>query len=273
MPDQPENSEATKQAEFTSRDTAWVGPVTRLQVGRVSPGAVNLNIQGRQVTSPIRGFGQMWQKTYTIRLDPGTQVKPSQVIHVWRHEFGSFWPKGNKFFGAEGEISPGDVAVLHLGGPGGVNPPGGYPLISTGILVVYADEESFSFLTPEGHPFSAMITFSSYEEQGQVVIKVQALIRASDPLYEFMVRIGLGHQIEDRNWIATCQNLAARFGTQSKTVMTKELIDPRVQWSEAKNIWKSAAIRTTFYTLAAPFRWAGRKIRRKLDAEKDVNNS
>jgi hypothetical protein len=260
MPDQPVNSEATKQDGSGSRDAAWVGPVSRLEVGSLPPGAVNLNIQGRQVTSPIRGFGQMWQKTYRIRLDPGAEVQPSQVIHVWRHEFGSFWPKGNKFFGSDEEISPGDVAVLHLGGPGGVNPPGGLPLISTGILVVYADDESFSFLTPEGHPYAAMITFSSYEEQERIVIKVQALVRASDPLYELMLRLGVGHKMEDRNWIQTCQNLAARFGTQAKTEMTQELIDPRMQWSEAKNIWKSAAIRTTFYTLAAPFRWIGRKI-------------
>jgi hypothetical protein len=105
-----------------------------------------------------------------------------------------------------------------------------------------------------------MITFSSYEEQQRIVIKVQALIRASDPLYELMLRLGVGHKIEDRNWILTCQNLAARFGTQAITEMTQELIDPRMQWSEAKNIWKSAAIRTTFYTLAAPVRWVGRKI-------------
>jgi hypothetical protein len=38
------------------------------------------------------------------------------------------------------------------------------------------------------------------------------------------------------------------------------LVDPRVQWSEAKNIWHNAAIRTVLYTLAAPFRWVRRRF-------------
>jgi len=43
--------------------------------------------------------------------------------------------------------------------------PGGKGLVSTGVLVIYEDEESFSFMTPEGHIFAGMITFSSYEDE------------------------------------------------------------------------------------------------------------
>jgi hypothetical protein len=32
-------------------------------------------------------------------------------------------------------------------------------------------------------------------------------------------------------------------------------VDPRVQWSEAKNVWHNAAIRTGLYLMAAPLRW------------------
>jgi hypothetical protein len=43
------------------------------------------------------------------------------------------------------------VAVLNLSAPGGL------PL-STGVLVIYADDSSFSFMTPQGHMFAGMIT-------------------------------------------------------------------------------------------------------------------
>jgi hypothetical protein len=204
----------------------------------------------------------MWQKTYRIRFD-GVQVSPQDVIRTWREDFPSFWPERNYFYGKNGPIEPGDVAVLNLAGPGGLTAPGGAPVISTGILVIYADDESFAFLTPEGHMFAGMNTFSAYEEDGVTYAQIQALVRTSDPLYELTFRLGLGHKMEDDFWLETLTNLAARFGAQSKPVLDKVCVDSRVQWSEASNIWHNAAIRTTFYTLATPLRWVGRKLRRK----------
>jgi hypothetical protein len=133
-------------------------------------------------------------------------------------------------------------------------------MISTGIYVIYADEESFSFLTPEGHMFAGMNTFSAYEEDGATFAQIQALIRASDPLYELTFRLGVGHKMEDEFWLATIHNLAAHFGAQGTPSLEKVCVDSRLQWSEAKNIWQNAAIRTTFYTLGMPFRWIGRKV-------------
>jgi hypothetical protein len=37
----------------------------------------------------------------------------------------------------------------------------GAPVVSTGVLVLYADDTSFSFISPEGHMFVGMITFSA----------------------------------------------------------------------------------------------------------------
>ena len=34
--------------------------------------------------------------------------------------------------------------------------------LSTGVMVLYADEESFTFMTPQGHVFAGWITFSAY---------------------------------------------------------------------------------------------------------------
>lgn len=246
-------------AEPDSREQAWAMPVSRLKVSGLPEGAINLNVDGRRVTNPLQGFGQLWHKIYRIRLN-GARVTPQELIAIWRAHFSEFWPEGNRFYGSLTSIQPGEVAVLNLAGPGGIQGPGGGPLISTGILVIYADQESFSFLTPQGHMFNGLITFSSYVDDHITVAEVQAMIRASDPLYEMSFRMGFGHRAEDRFWLATLQNLAAHFGVQSSAWQEVTLVDPRIQWSQAKNIWHNAAIRTGLYYLGAPVRWLKKKL-------------
>ena len=241
-------------SEPTSRKDTWARPVDRLNVPNLQAGAVNLNVEGRKITGPVQGFGQMWQKTYTIRL-AGSPVSPQALIQSWKENFASFWPQGNHFYGLSAAIAPGQVAILNLAGPGGVNPAGG-PMISTGIIVIYADEESFSFMTPQGHMFAGMITFSASQQGDDTVAQIQALVRASDPMYELTFRLGVGHKMEDKFWMQTLRNLAAHFQAPgAEPEMRRVLIDPRIQWNEAKNIWQNAAIRTTFYILGAPLRW------------------
>jgi hypothetical protein len=243
------------------RQSTWAQPVDRLTLAGVGTAMANQNVEGRQLINPVMGFGQMWQKTYKIRLE-GVSVTPQELVQVWKEKFPSFWPKGNYFYGPQQPITPGEVAVLHLSGPRGINAPGGLPMISTGIMVVYADDESFSFMSPQGHMFASLITFSSYEEEGATVAQIQALVRGSDPLYEVVLRIGLGHMMEDEFWSGTLSNLAAHFGAKGKVEYRRVLVDPKVQWAYAKNIWHNAAIRTTFYTLLAPVRWVKGKLKR-----------
>lgn len=258
----PEDSKPFVQdtpAEPSRREQAWAMPVSKLKVSGLPEGAINLNVEGRQITNPLQGFGQLWQKTYRVRLS-GAKVTPQQIIVEWRAHFPEFWPEGNRFFGPLTNIEPGEVAVLNLAGPGGIKGPGGAPLISTGVLVIYADDESFSFLTPQGHMFTGLITFSAADDEGTVVAQVQAMVRASDPIYEMSFRLGFGHKAEDEFWAATLQNLAARFGVLTQARQEVALIDPRVQWSQAKNVWHNAAIRTGLYYVGAPVRWAKKKI-------------
>jgi hypothetical protein len=230
-----------------------------LEVTGLPEGAINLNVDGRQITNPLQGFGQLWQKTYRVRLS-GASTTPQQVIAEWRSHFAEFWPEGNRFYGPLTTIEPGEVAVLNLAGPGGIKGPGGAPLISTGVLVIYADEESFSFLTPQGHMFNGLITFSATDDDEVVVAQVQALVRASDPIYEMSFRLGFGHKAEDEFWLATLKNLAARFGVSTQARQEVALIDPRVQWSQARNVWHNAAIRTGLYYVATPVRWVRKKF-------------
>jgi hypothetical protein len=67
----------------TPRDDAnWAKPVARLVAPAAPPEAINLNVEGRRVVGPLQGFGQLWQKTYRLRLE-GCRVTPAQLIAEW----------------------------------------------------------------------------------------------------------------------------------------------------------------------------------------------
>ena len=51
-----------------SRNAAWARPVAHLKVGEMPAEAMNINVEGREVVGPLQGFGQLWQKTYCVRL-------------------------------------------------------------------------------------------------------------------------------------------------------------------------------------------------------------
>lgn len=232
-------SQNEPRADATTSSDGWAKPVKKLRLGAAPAEAINLNVDGKQITGPLKGFGQLWQKTYSVRL-MGSEIAPEELIAVWKAEFPNFWPDGNRFYGAAGQIEPGDVALLNISRPGGAT-------ISTGILVIYADAESFSFMTPQGHIFAGMITFSAHEDDGATVAQIQALVRASDPIYEMGCRVGIAHKAEDSFWHGTLRSLAARFGVNGVVQQRTTLVDPRLRWGEAGALWHNAALRTTLY--------------------------
>ncbi len=207
------------------------------------PDAINLNVSGRELAGPERGFGQLWRKTYRVRLT-GNNVTPQEVIRRWKTRFGDYWPEGSDFYGSRPRIEAGEVAVINLEGPAGA------PL-ATGVAVVHADERSFAFVTPQGHIFAGTITFSAYradDAPGVTIAQVVSLIRAGDPLFEIGARLGIIHRREDTFWQQTLTRLAADFGTHGQPVeMESALLDRRVRWRAATNVWHNAAIRTTLY--------------------------
>lgn len=240
----------------TRRDAnAWAKPTRALEVADLPQEAINRNVVGRRLTSPIQGFGRMWQKTYSVRIAE-VQVEPAAVIRTWKEHFPEFWPEGNRFYGPLTGIAPGEVAVLNLSMPGRLK-------LSTGIMVMYADDESFTFMTPQGHMFSGWITFSAFKEGSWTVAQAQVLIRASDPLYELGLSMG-GHKMEDRFWEATLTNLATRFGVEDPAPETRYLlVDRKRQWRMAKNIWHNAGMRSGLYMMGMPARWAAERLKPK----------
>jgi hypothetical protein len=232
MPEKPSGEERTV-VEKTShgrqkepRDSPfWAEPVERLEVTETPDGVSTAGVEGRRTVSPLQGFGQMWQKTYSVRLE-GASVSPAGVVGVWRARFREFIPAGSGFHIPKSGIVPG--AIVLLGG-------------MTGVRVIYADDTSFTYMTPEGHPFSGWITFSSHEEDGCTVARVQLLIRASDPLFELMMPLGL-HAAEDWHWRHTLRSLSACFDVGGKVETRVVCVDPRRQWSNYGDIRHNALL-------------------------------
>jgi len=246
----PTPSEDASPQQTTPRDAAyWARLISTLKASDAPAGVVALNVDGRRVVGPLQGFGQMWQKTYWAPLR-GAAVTPALVIETWKAEFPAFWPKGNRFYEPLTGIAPGEVALLTLTMPAAIQ-------LSTGVLVLYADDESFTLMTPQGHVLAGWITFSAFEADGTTIAQAQLLIRGNDPLYEIGLRLG-GHRQEDRFWEHTLTALAARFGVNAPVQRRVICLDPRLQWSRAGNVWQNAAVRTTLYTLTKPVRWIRR---------------
>lgn len=243
------------------RDAAyWALRTTHtLHIDSAPSGALNLNVDGRQIVGPLQGFGQMWQKIYRVRLKR-PDITPTAVIAAWKEHFAEFWPEDARFFGPLTGIARGEVALLNL-------QVSGMPL-STGVLVLYADDESFTLMTPQGHVFAGWITFSAHtEEEGETIVQASVLIRASDPIYELGLRFFGGHGQEDRFWQHTLTQVAAHFNCQASVEIETICIDKRIQWSQAKNIWHNSVVRTTLHRLVRPSLWFRRRKQRSLNID------
>ncbi len=241
-------TEETPSQAPASRDASgWAKPVDRLSAEGVAGAKVD-SVSGKRVSGPLQGFGQLWQKTFTVRLTD-SPLTPQQLVAAWKDGFPTFWPKSATFYAPLAGIAPGEVALLDI------TPVPGSPVkLSTGVMVIYADDESFTFMTPEGHTLSAWITFSAYRDGDVTVAQAQALERPSDPLDELAYVLG-GNKLNDRFWCDTLVNLARHVGVAEPSVETSVVcVDKRRQWRYVRNLRNSASIRAVRHTLGTPIR-------------------
>ncbi len=210
----------------------WAKPIDVFHVEETAEGAYKGNVEGRRPTGPLQGFGQLWQKSYRIPI-PGPT--PEEVVQTWKDHFGDFWYPSNKFYAPAAGIAPGEIAVI-AGGRGPTK-------VTTGVRVIYADETSWSYMTPEGHPWAAIITFSAFDRDEVTTAGIDLLVRANDPLYELSFRIYTS-RLEDKIWTHTLTQLAGHFGSDAEVETKAALVDKRRQWNQFGNIWKNSAIRT-----------------------------
>lgn len=216
----------------------WAAKVDRLHVdgGRQDKA---FNVEGRRVAGPQQGFGRLYDRTFAITL--GDVVTPEELVKDWRAHFGDFWPKSATFYGSITSIEAGDVAPLTAGG------------ITTGVLVIYADDTSFSYMTPEGHMFAGMITFSARREQAGTVAEIRMLVRPADPFWVMVWPVGRG--MEGRFWKGTLTNLAASRGVWGVAAReTTTCVDQRILWGNWRNIVRNGVAATVFHSLGTPLR-------------------
>lgn len=228
-------------------EDTWAKPVDRLKVSEAHKEALNLNVEGRHLTSPLNGFGQLWQKTYQVHFK-NLELTPEEVVQRWKAELPNLMPPESRFYPTLSGVKPGEIVLINATVPG---LPGGIP-VSTGVLILYADEVSFSVMTPEGHPEAGFNTFSAHRDGEVTVAQVQSLARANDPMYEFGLRFMGGARQQESIWQHVLTQLAASLGEPECEVSIKKVcVDTRLQWSQAKNIWHNAIIRTV---IASPVR-------------------
>ncbi len=200
-------------------ERAWAAPIEAIT------GAAG-HLEGRKLTGPQQGFGPLWQKTYRIEI-PGHE--PAAVIDTWKANYNEFWPRINTFNAPVAGIKPGEVGTIDS-----------MQVLSTGVVVIYADETSFAFMTPEGHPFAGWITFSAVPTETGSLAQVQLLIRASDPIWDIGFLFGVGRG-EDWMWRHTLKALATHLGADTRPTQEIVKVDRSRLWANARN-WRRSAI-------------------------------
>ncbi len=165
-------------------------------------GARNLNVNGRRAIGPVNGFGQLCQIIFRLYIK-GEAITPEVAITALKQNFPSFQPSFNRFFPSPAGIAPGEIVLIDSMTPGGP--------ISTGVMVLYADDRSFTFCCPQGHPESGFVTFSAHKDDRGTIVQVLGLARANDPLYEAAYRL-MGSRIQGRIWNHLLSALAAYLG-------------------------------------------------------------
>src|SRR5215213_9572919 len=113
MSDTAKPPEERPKARRDPRDAgSWAVGRNILRVSDVPEGAVNLNVDGRRVIGALQGFGQLCQKTYTLRLE-GADVTPEEVVALWKREFPDFHPPESRFYPSLDGVEPGEIMLIN----------------------------------------------------------------------------------------------------------------------------------------------------------------
>jgi pyruvate/2-oxoglutarate dehydrogenase complex dihydrolipoamide dehydrogenase (E3) component/anti-anti-sigma regulatory factor len=245
-PDEVLLAEAPEPAPAKDADdeASWAEPVARLRVADMPAMAISLNVTGRRPVGPVEGFGPLWQKVYTQHLN-GAKVTPAEAVKALKDNFPAFQPPQNRFYPSSAGIEPGAIVLINASTPGGP--------VYTGVMVLYADDESFTFITPQGHPESGWVSFSAFEEEGKTVVQILGLARANDPVYEAAFRL-MGSRVQEGIWRHVLSSLAGHLGVVPDVRVQKERVERSMRWSAVGNVRHNAQIRSLLYAPIVPLR-------------------
>jgi anti-anti-sigma regulatory factor len=214
-------------------DAGWAPYRGRIQVTEKPKGAFAKNMDNRSVQAQICGFGKMWQKTFWLIIDK-PDLSPGHVIKTLMQNFVSFQIPENFFYPTSKGLTPGALVFIDSFTPGGI--------VSTGVYVLYVDDTSFTYITPQGHPEAGWITFSAKEQDGKIRMQIQGLVRTSDPFYEIAYAIA-GQALQEKIWLNVLTQVAKHFGVEDNGQMVKYKPADDLQWSRWSNIWYNAQLR------------------------------
>jgi anti-anti-sigma factor len=136
-------------------DAGWAPFIEKIKVTEKPEGALVKNMDGRRLQGQIKGFGKMWQKTFWLMIDK-PEFTPKDIIIKLMQNFVVFQIPENFFYPTSKGLTPGALVFIDSKTPGGI--------VSTGIYVLYVDDTSFTYITPQGHPEAGWITFSAKEQ-------------------------------------------------------------------------------------------------------------
>jgi len=218
----------------------WAAPVKELKTGKIPGDPINLNVDGRRTAGPIQGFGQLWEKTYRLDLS-GTGISPTRLINMMKKNLPRFQPPENKFFPSKRGIKPGEIILINAETPGG--------LVATGVIVLYASKDTFTFITPQGHPEAGWVTFKSFKEGKRIIFQIQGLARASDPVYEIAFRVA-GSNLQRQIWTHVLKSLAKHTGSYAKVQFNMHCLDNSLHWSNFFNVFQNAQILSIIHSIS-----------------------
>jgi len=225
-------------------DAGWAPKVHRLKVTEKPEGAFAKNMDGRKIIGQFQGFGPMWEKTYWLNIKKAG-IKKEDVVLAMQEHFLEFQPSENSFYPTSKGIAPGEIIFIDSRTPGGI--------VSTGVMVLYMDDRSFTFITPQGHPEAGWVTFSVDEREDSIYVQIQGLARASDPFFEIAFKIA-GSKFQETIWKHVLSSLAKYLCVEENVQMKKYCSATDVQWSKASNIRYNSQIRSLQLNITTLFK-------------------
>jgi anti-anti-sigma factor len=251
--DEIANLKKLKVKEGKQSDAGWAPYIERIKVTEKPEGAMIKNMDNRRLQPQIIGFGKMWQKTFWLMIDK-PKLTPKDVITKLMQNFVVFQIPENFFYPTSKGLSPGALVFIDSKTPGGI--------VSTGIYVLYVDDTSFTYITPQGHPEAGWITFSAKEQDGKIRLQIQGLVRAADLFYEIAYAIA-GQAFQEKIWLNVLTQMAKHLAIEDNGQMVKYKPADNWQWGRVGNIWYNAQIRTLPLNIT---RWVplSRKVKEKI---------
>lgn len=233
-PDLTSKIEKTSIKAGKQSDAGWAPNMEKLHITEKPEGAFVKNMDGFRITGQIQGFGPMWEKTYWLEIEQ-PELSKEEVMLTLQEHFIEFQPRENKFYPTSKGLIPGEIIFIDSRTPGGI--------VSTGVMVLYKDERSFSFITPQGHPEAGWVTFSVDNQQDSIYVQIQGLVRSSDPFFEIAFAL-VGSKFQETIWKHVLSSFARYLGVEENIHMKKYAPATDIQWSKAGNIWFNSQLRS-----------------------------